>query len=154
MLRCIGSAPNRPSPSGDLGTRMPQSCEHEVGTEGSACVLVVSLGCTEAQECWDPIVRYHMSLRNVRLGCKCLKQLEHSLLLSCPPPPPLPPASPLQDLATMILTAEPMYCFHSHLLTQFCHRPFLFSHFSATSLQHFPSERSYYLRSLPKFNWS
>lgn len=78
--------------------------------ELSMCEMVVSLGCTEAQECWGPIVRYHVSLGNIRLGCKCLKQLEH------------PPSFffltrhlyPLLDLAVVILTADPMFCFHPH----------------------------------------
>lgn len=55
-------------------------------------------------------MRYHVSLGNIRLGCKCLKQLEH------------PPSFffltrhlyPLLDLAVVILTADPMFCFHPH----------------------------------------
>lgn len=71
------------SPSRDLYARIPSlelllSWAWNTYWEVSTCEMVVRVGCTEAQECWDSIVRYQMSLGNTRLGCKCLKQFEHS----------------------------------------------------------------------------
>ena len=74
----------------------------------------MSLGCTESPGMLrsDSEVPHEFGYKqtNIRLGYKCLKQLEH------PPSFFFPPRHlySLLDLAMVILTADPMYCFHPH----------------------------------------